>query len=287
MPRLHIALTLLPLTFFPTAALAQQAANGVAVEAADSNAFITGLSPGDQLNIREKPSPLGKTIARLPNGALVSRLECEVVEGYEWCKVDALDVEEATGWAPARYLQGLDDVSLDTAEADDEADLTSSDMEARFAGAEPAPIAEAASGDASGEAQDGEEHGAGVPVPTPRPGSPASQDAGESRPDELALATPATGSRHGKAAGEIPCAREVGEPMGRCVLMADRRGEAAVDVTVVWPDGGTRRIEFRDGVPTGSDAADAVRVTREGTLNMIRIGAAERFEILDALALGN
>ncbi|RWF13061.1 MAG: SH3 domain-containing protein, partial [Mesorhizobium sp.] len=48
----------------------------------------------------------------------------------------------------------------------------------------------------------------------------------------------------------------------------------------------TRLILFRDGQPSGSDSPDKFRFTREGTLNMIRVGVSERFEITDALALG-
>ncbi|WP_363451352.1 hypothetical protein [Mesorhizobium sp.] len=57
-------------------------------------------------------------------------------------------------------------------------------------------------------------------------------------------------------------------------------------MTVTWPDGGTRVITFRDGKPAGSDSSDEFRFTREGTLNMIRVGVSERFEITDQLALG-
>ncbi|TIV68820.1 MAG: SH3 domain-containing protein, partial [Mesorhizobium sp.] len=45
-------------------------------------------------------------------------------------------------------------------------------------------------------------------------------------------------------------------------------------------------ITFRDGKPAGSDSPDEFRSTREGSLNMIRVGTSERFEITDALALG-
>ena len=59
------------------------------------------------------------------------------------------------------------------------------------------------------------------------------------------------------------------------------------DVAISLPDGGSRIIRFRAGKPDGSDSSEPMHFTREGSLNMIRIGKAERFEILDALALGN
>ena len=83
----------------------------------------------------------------------------------------------------------------------------------------------------------------------------------------------------------IPCARHIGQPMTRCeVTVVHTGGDSAV--TVAWPDGGTRIITFHGGFPASSDSADEFRFTREGTLNMIRIGTSERFEITDQLALG-
>nr|WP_167392350.1 SH3 domain-containing protein [Mesorhizobium sophorae] len=95
----------------------------------------------------------------------------------------------------------------------------------------------------------------------------------------------ATPSDH--ATNEIPCARYVGEPMTRCAVSVMRAGTDKADVTVTWPDGGTRVISFVAGKPAGSDRQTDFRFTREGTLNMIRIGVSERFEITDRLALGN
>jgi hypothetical protein len=105
----------------------------------------------------------------------------------------------------------------------------------------------------------------------------------------LAFATPANAGSDSPApdaAGGIPCARQVGQPMTRCaVSVAHNGGDSAV--TVTWPDGGTRVITFHDGKPAGSDSSDEFRFTREGSLNMIRVGVSERFEITDQLALGN
>jgi hypothetical protein len=448
--------------------------------ASDADQWIVrGLTANDLLRIREEPSPLGKTLGRLPNGSLVAKRECETVDGYEWCRVEAADVADLSGWTPARYIQSLDEFSaemeaalqapesmpkaeldvapeaeppapayadvpipqpapradgpseasgvVDTAEnevtapADDSRDDTTSapdeaesaevadaigpvaqaatetdtaqalpeggsvsaigeerpaassapaspvvpgtearlvedetasalppGLEARFAGAAPAPLAEeevpaeelalapdpetaeaeqaivevarplpaaeevaaldandeadASTADTTPAAQD-----AGVPLPTPRPGSNARADDGSqsvaaaaeetaepqptaAEPEQVALATGATtaappAAEPGKVAGDIPCARYLGQPMARCILMVTRTGDAAADLTIVWPDGGTRLIEVRDGVPTGSNSRGEFRLTREGTLSMIRIGPSERFEILDALAL--
>jgi hypothetical protein len=58
-------------------------------------------------------------------------------------------------------------------------------------------------------------------------------------------------------------------------------------VTVTWPDGGIRIISFHAGLPANSDAPGEFRFTREGNLNLIRVGVSERFEITDALTLSD
>jgi hypothetical protein len=74
--------------------------------------------------------------------------------------------------------------------------------------------------------------------------------------------------------------------MTRCeISVAHKDGDSTV--TVTWPDGGSRVITFHGGKPSGSDSPEDFRFTREGNLNMIRIGVSERFEITDALALGD
>jgi hypothetical protein len=91
---------------------------------------------------------------------------------------------------------------------------------------------------------------------------------------------PAAGARN-----KIPCARYIGQPMTTCEAKVERQGDKAA-ITVTWPDGGTRVISFAAGLPASSDASGEFRFNREGTLNMIRVGVSERFEITDALALG-
>ena len=40
-------------------------------------------------------------------------------------------------------------------------------------------------------------------------------------------------------------------------------------------------------MPAASNAQSGFRFTREGSLNLIRIGASERFEITDTVAFGD
>ena len=104
-----------------------------------------------------------------------------------------------------------------------------------------------------------------------------------SRADEAAAEA---GAETFDASGEIPCAREFGQPMTLCHAGVRRLGKGEADVVVTWPEGGERVIRFRAGKPAGSDAAEDIRATREADLHMIRVGKAERFEIPDALPFG-
>ncbi|MDX8468582.1 SH3 domain-containing protein [Mesorhizobium sp. VK23B] len=235
--------------------------------------IVGGLAPDDLLNIRTSASPGGKVAARLPNGAAVKNYGCKIVNNYPWCKVEDTQDAHIIGWVPARYLSPNNpapapeddaapatDASL-SQDADAPSEGPQPDIAARLGGAEPAEPLSAAD----------------ISVT-------AMQDA-----YGLAFAASANAQSDTPApdaAGGIPCARHVGQPMTRCeVSVAHEAGDSAV--TVTWPDGGTRVITFRDGKPAGSDSSDEFRFTREGSLNMIRIGASERFEITDQLALGN
>ncbi|WP_284274410.1 SH3 domain-containing protein [Mesorhizobium huakuii] len=275
---------------------------------------VTGLAPDDLLNVRAKPSAIGKTEARLAAGASVRNLGCNDIDGHPWCKV-ASDNPKAIGWAPARYLIPVNPatVPLDQADAGAAPDAAAAqpDLTARLGGsahpaAPEAPIksaAEIAMQDAYGlalaanetpptgeipalaqdAAADSGSAAGSLPVPTPRPDGAApavdTQTVAELPPQPTSLA---------QGGGvEIPCARYVGQPMQRCAAAIVHKGADKADITVTWPDGGTRLISFDAGLPTGSDAKSDFRFTREGSLSMIRIGVSERFEITDVVAFGH
>lgn len=80
----------------------------LATESGPGVAMVQGLAVNDALNVRAEASPVGKVMGRLPNGATVNKHECKSVNGYDWCRVDAIEVKDAVGWAPARYLRMLD-----------------------------------------------------------------------------------------------------------------------------------------------------------------------------------
>ncbi|WP_027143254.1 SH3 domain-containing protein [Mesorhizobium sp. WSM3626] len=218
---------------------------------------VTGLAPDDLLNVRAKPSAIGKTEARLAAGASVRNLGCNDIDGHPWCKVES-DNPKASGWAPARYL-----VPLNPATVPGQA----GDAVATEAGATPdAPDLTARLGSADQPAS---------PETMPKSAAEIAMQ------DAYGLALAANGTL------QIPCARYVGQPMAPCAASVTRKGTDKADVTVTWPDGGSRVISFDAGLPTSSDAGSNFRFTREGKLNMIRIGVAERFEITDTVVLGD
>ncbi|MGX5803147.1 SH3 domain-containing protein [Bradyrhizobium sp. Arg314] len=232
--------------------------------------IIGGLAPNDLLNIRATASPSGKIAARLPSGAAVRNFGCNVINGYPWCKVEDTQDAHIVGWAPGRYLSpnnpapAPEDAVAPAAEAvapQPPPEEPQPDIAARLGGGEPAEPPSAA-----------------------EIGRTAMQDA-----YGLAFAASASAEPGAPAAdggSGIPCARHVGQPMTRCeTSVAHESGDSTV--TVTWPDGGSRVITFHDGKPSGSDSPDEFRFTREGSLNMIRVGVSERFEITDQLALGD
>ena len=229
--------------------------------------IIGGLAPDDLLNIRATASPGGKIEARLPNGSALKNYGCKTVNNYPWCKVEDTQDAHITGWAPARYLSPTnpapapeDTAAPATAAAapQETPEEPQPDIAARLGGGEPTE-----------------------PPSSAEIGRTAMQDA-------YSLAFAAAANAESDAAAPdagIPCARRVGQPMTRCEISVAHAG-ADSTVTVTWPDGGGRVITFHDGKPSGSDSPDEFRFTREGSLNMIRIGVSERFEITDQLALG-
>ena len=354
----------------------------LATESGPGVAMVQGLAVNDALNVRAEASPVGKVMGRLPNGATVNKHECKGVNGYDWCRVDAIEVKDVAGWAPARYLRMLDlgddeaGVAAVAPEAGDPAPTVAAEVQGAAAEttpvavspsprpdgpdvapapvlppaaaavapvAEPAPEAAAAGtekddrptqaqpstppgGPAGQRAEavplppglDARFAGAPVPeVPTPplsatepfymlalsdvateeakaetapaelSPTAPAGQAQPEppARPegDKVAALAPST---EPAIAFDIPCARYVGQPMTRCRAEAKRAAGGAADVVVTWPDGGTRVLQFRDGLPASSNGRGEFRYVREGNLNMIRVGVSERFEITDDQSTG-
>jgi hypothetical protein len=89
--------------------------------------------------------------------------------------------------------------------------------------------------------------------------------------------------------GNIPCAQSVGQSMMQCEFGVARAGGGYATVVIKKPDGRTRAIFFRMGIPIGGDTSEAdpgkFSAIREGDLNFIRIGN-EHYEISDAVVQG-
>ncbi|RWQ42776.1 MAG: SH3 domain-containing protein [Mesorhizobium sp.] len=271
--------------------------------------IVTELAPGDLLNVRATASAMGKIKARLPNGTSVNNLGCNDVNGYRWCKVAEIDNPQLTGWVPARYLNPANPAAV--ADADTEtagegtapaaeasnpatADQPLPDLTARLGAAGPettmtaaeaigrAAIEDALALAASGNPSTGEMQVSAAAEPVQNRAANTAPPADAQTVARLQPpGPPVPGARN-----EIPCARYVGQPMTRCGANVERLADGKANVTVTWPDGGTRVISFQAGRPAGSNASGEFRYTREGSLNLIRVGVSERFEIPDALATG-
>lgn len=273
-------------------------------------ARVIGLSSGDLLNIRATASSMGTVLGRLANGGAVTRYECTLAGSHEWCLIQADENPDLVGWSPARYLivqHPQEGLALSGAASQEERAREGgsvtidenlpfpSGFEERFAGHQQSLEADS---DASVTSSPGGTESESValptmvPVPTSRPATePSELGVDESREEMTTIVT----ARH-QIAGtptaaavsnrdEIPCARYLGQPMAVCKMKISAKGNLSVDVTVLWPDGGERIIEFREGKPARSNSRDQLRASREGTLNLIRIGNTERFEILDSMVL--
>ncbi|MFZ4688248.1 MAG: hypothetical protein ACOYLS_03315 [Polymorphobacter sp.] len=93
------------------------------------------------------------------------------------------------------------------------------------------------------------------------------------------------GTRY-NATADIPCVTAVGGKGGACKAGVVRRGKADATVEIRTPDGGQRKLFFTAGRATGSDASASFKVSREGDVQTIRIGAVEVYRIVDAFIIG-
>ena len=92
------------------------------------------------------------------------------------------------------------------------------------------------------------------------------------------------------ATGNIPCARSAGQPLGSCKFGVVRKGQGNGELTVFWPEGGTRVIFFENGTPAAFDQSQAdgnvhMTTSRKADLFTVTIGL-QRFEIPEAVISG-
>lgn len=88
------------------------------------------------------------------------------------------------------------------------------------------------------------------------------------------------------ATAAIPCITAAGMAKTRCQAGVIRLGMGEATVEIATADGGQRRIYFRNGRASSSDANAPLRVTRQGDVSIIRIGTVEVYEIVDAFVVG-
>ncbi len=115
-----------------TPALAQTVGDEKAAPAEPLYFEVTGLSPGDELNLRANASPTGMMIGRMPFGSVVRNLGCADVGKYRWCKIADVNNDVMQGWAAARYLaqtQYEEPRALDAPAGDPDADATFPDID--------------------------------------------------------------------------------------------------------------------------------------------------------------
>lgn len=92
------------------------------------------------------------------------------------------------------------------------------------------------------------------------------------------------------ATGEVGCARKAGQPLGRCTFGVVRHGGGTAELTVFWPDGGSRIIYFENGEPVRYDESQAdggarLGFSKNADLFTITVGP-QRFEFPEAAITG-
>lgn len=66
---------------------------------------VTGVTAGDALNLRRRPSTGAGILARLPNGTVLRNDGCRMSGGQRWCRVETTDGSRILGWVAGRYLR--------------------------------------------------------------------------------------------------------------------------------------------------------------------------------------
>ncbi len=66
---------------------------------------VTGVSAGDMLNLRARPSAKARILLRFRNGTALRNGGCRMFGGQRWCRVTTVRGPDATGWVAGRYLR--------------------------------------------------------------------------------------------------------------------------------------------------------------------------------------
>jgi len=85
----------------------------------------------------------------------------------------------------------------------------------------------------------------------------------------------------------IDCRTLKDGPTGRCQLALVPRGDGKISAYATAADGHQRIIYFQNGVAKFTDAGGRLAVDRNGDTMIIRVGAAEVYEVPDRLVAGD
>jgi uncharacterized protein YraI len=277
---------------------------------------VTGVSPGDVLNLRNGPSTAQPVVAWLENGTILRNVgACEVHGRTRWCPVEPTGRTGLRGWVSARYLREPGPGS-----AAGPAPIVTNDY---ADGLEGGPdFGEVTGVSSTLNIRDGASTGGRVVGRVPA--GTVLRNLGcfvaEGRkwcevqdPDEgmrgwaagaylreaaarrsAAPADRSTAYRAGQgdfdAQGKIPCARYRGQPMTQCDFRVARGPGGEATVVVTKSDGVMRALFFEGGDFLSADTSQAdgypeTSATKEADLFMIRVGD-ERYEIPDAVVFG-
>lgn len=66
---------------------------------------VSGLSSGDRLNIRARPSAQSQILGNLGQRERVINLGCEQIGQTRWCRIETMTGARVTGWVNGRYLR--------------------------------------------------------------------------------------------------------------------------------------------------------------------------------------
>ncbi len=66
---------------------------------------VTGVPPGDTLNLRADPSPRARVLGEVRNGSVLRNLGCRMTKGQRWCQVASPDQPGRKGWVAGHYLR--------------------------------------------------------------------------------------------------------------------------------------------------------------------------------------
>ncbi|MCY1704675.1 SH3 domain-containing protein [Pannonibacter sp. SL95] len=273
---------------------------------------VTGLQPGDRLNMRAGPGQRFAVLEELPNGTLLRNLGCEAGGQTEWCKVALGNDEGISGWVNRRFI-----AEVRTSPAQPPQPAPQPDFADGLAGGPDYWMVTGLSGADTLNMRSAP--GAGNPVVGQLANGMVVRNlgcrmAGGGRWCQIATGLDErmtgwvsgrflveAGSPAGPGApvpvqpqrprppqeitGLLPCATALGQPTGTCPFRAQRGEPGNAAVWISLPSGRERFIEFRGGRVVATDPGLSFAAERVGDLTLIRIGG-ERYEIADALPFG-